>query len=278
MALLWFLVFLLFTFVYKDPEAIKQPEENTELIQDTPNTPSLLTLGQKASHFIRIEILVLLVTTFFTYFNQTSLETVLIPFTEEYLGWNELHNSILFCVGGVCIISSYILIRFMTMKFADRFVLVTGCVFILIGLGISLICLFFIRQPEILISEAAVNSSLLISPNNSNNLTSIEMIRFDLPLEIKIGFGLAFTFDVFGLPAIAICSASLFTKLVDNNVQGIGQGVQRGILGLGTILGPLFAGPLISTPHIILGVCFGFIGLILFFVLMSYRRLRPLKK
>ena len=31
-------------------------------------------------------------------------------------------------------------------------------------------------------------------------------------------------FDVFGLPAIAICSASLFTKIISFEAQGFGQG------------------------------------------------------
>ncbi len=276
MAIVWLLIFFVFLFIYKDPEPEKKiQDEKIDLIKDLAKSHSTeLSYKQQASHFCRVEILVLLATTFFTYFNQTSLETVLIPFTEEYLQWNELHNSILFCVGGMCIIGSYVLIRFLTIKFNDRAVLVTGIVLILIGLGVGILSLSLIEKVHS--PSPTLNSTIVLTDNSfTRNLTDIQVTSYNLPGEIKTGFGIAFIFDVFGLPAIAICSASLFTKLVDNNVQGIGQGVQRGILGLGTILGPLFAGPLISMPIVIMATCFGLIGIILVCVLVSFRRLKP---
>ncbi len=276
MAVVWLLIFLVFIFIYKDPEPDKNSQiEKVELIQEKPQQTGP-TIKEQASHFCRIEILVLLATTFFTYFNQTSLETLLIPFTEEYFQWNELHNSILFCVGGICIIGSYVMIRFLTMKFNDRVVLLTGIILILIGLGVGILALFLVEKVDISSQRVELNSTVVLNDGEfSKNLTNIKIVSYKLPVEIKAAFGIAFIFDVLGLPAIAICSASLFTKLVHNNVQGIGQGVQRGILGLGTILGPLFAGPLISMPVVIMVSCFGFIGIIFLCVLVSFRRLMP---
>ena len=76
--------------------------------------------------FLRVEIFILLGVTFFTYFNQTSIETILIPFTEIMFGWTEFENSILFCLGGIVIILSYILIRLLSNKLADRWIMLMG--------------------------------------------------------------------------------------------------------------------------------------------------------
>ena len=99
----------------------------------------------------------------------------------------------------------------------------------------------------------------------------------NVPTGIKAAFGFSFLLDVLGLPAIAICSASLFTKLVDHDRQGLGQGIQRGVLGVGTILGPLYAGVFVYRPSIVLASCLVMIGVILAFVVVTYRRLLPLK-
>ena len=77
------------------------------------------------------------------------------------------------------------------------------------------------------------------------------------------------------MPAIAITSASLFTKVVDNKVQGLGQGIQRGILGVGTIVGPLSAGPFVQKPIFLIALSLCFITMILILVVLSYRKLKP---
>ncbi len=81
--------------------------------------------------------------------------------------------------------------------------------------------------------------------------------------------------DVLGLPAIAITSASLFTKLIDNKVQGLDQGYQRGVLGIGMIIGPLSAGPLVQKPLVLIGISLCFITFILILVVVSFKRLKP---
>jgi ceroid-lipofuscinosis MFS transporter 7 len=80
MALLWLVCALLLLIFYRDDE--------THRYQHKPNATSNQASDSKLSYkdykkeFMRIEIFVLLLTTFFTYFNQTSLETMVIPFTE----------------------------------------------------------------------------------------------------------------------------------------------------------------------------------------------------
>ena len=256
MALIWTLILILFIFIYRDFDASQPVGDEQDFIQK----PEIKETWQNnCGKFLRIEICVLLATTFFTYFNQTSLETALIPFTEDVFGWNELHNSVLFCVGGCIIILSYVLIRFLTMKFNDRFILLMGVLGILIGLVIGLSCVPFVERNQL----STLNGS---ATNNTGQV---------LDVKLKFAFAFFFLLDVVGLPAIAISSASLFTKLVDNSMQGLGQGIQRGVLGVGTILGPLFAGPFIDRPIIILACTLSFIIIILVFVVIAFSKLKP---
>jgi Na+/melibiose symporter-like transporter len=91
---------------------------------------------------MRVEIFILLGVTFFTYFNQTSLETIVIPFTEIMFGWSELENSILFCIGGIVIIASYVVIRVLSKRLTDRWIMLIGLATIATGLIIACACLF----------------------------------------------------------------------------------------------------------------------------------------
>lgn len=280
MGLVWSCLFIIVLTLFKEPKN-DEPKRNatasdrvegTELLEKKPEDTPMKELASTKTgttdlkHFARIEIVVLLLTTFFTYFNQTSLETILIPFTEDRFGWNELHNSLLFCFGGVIIIMSYVLIRFLTMRFPDRFVLTTGVILILSGLTVSLISLFILNGLEPVVAEGF-----------NVTISNVTASRVNVPTSIKVAFGFSFLLDVLGLPAIAICSASLFTKLVDHDLQGLGQGIQRGILGVGTILGPLFAGLFVYRPSIVVAACCGMIGVILIFVVIAYRKLLPAK-
>lgn len=93
---------------------------------------------------LRVEIFILLGVTFFTYFNQTSLETIVIPFTEVMFGWSELGNSILFCVGGGVIIASYVIIRLLShRRISDRCIMIAGLAIIATGLAIACACMFY---------------------------------------------------------------------------------------------------------------------------------------
>lgn len=93
--------------------------------------------------FVRVEIFILLVITFFTYFNQTSVETIVIPFTEIMFAWSELENSVLFCIGGAVIIVSYVLIRLLShrLRVSDRCIMLAGLVIIATGLAIACACI-----------------------------------------------------------------------------------------------------------------------------------------
>ena len=237
--------------------------------------------------------------------------------TEIMFGWNELHNSLLFCIGGTVIIVSYILIRLLSVKFDDRLIILMGIVSICTGLVIACVCLPFAKQLQ---DPSAIRIALyrgssargvfnakqrhLLHNNETSNTTTMATYYRDesdnstsggliVGEKGKIylnasgdGAGLAYDYqffpafvlfvllDILGLPAIAICSASLFTKLIDNKVQGIGQGIQRGILGIGTIVGPLCAGPFVYKPVYLLACTLCFIASILVSFVLVYKRLK----
>ena len=327
MAFLWLLCGILLFIIYQEDKPTDQQvtaqavddnelgkksedsDENTKFIEKSKEAESPNGIGKAGKNqysvyreqFLRLEILALLAITFFTYFNQTSLETIVTPFTEIMFGWSELENSILFCIGGTVIILSYVGIRVFGTWLKDRTILLIGIMTILTGLVIACVFLPFasqLKDPNIGLrlyrSRHSQNNSTSIKPakiliSNSSHIFNMPYLnQTDLsanstgnstqPIEYDFTlfpvFVLFVTLDVLGLPAIAICSASLFTKLIDNDVQGIGQGIQRGTLGLGTIFGPLLAGPFVTKPIILLSITLGFIFFIFLLVIFSFKRLK----
>lgn len=265
MAFLWSLFFFIFVFFFKETNFYKENNDQ-EPIEDTEKINSRKYLTK----FCRIEILLLLAITFFTYFNQTSLETMVIPFTEIMFDWNELENSILFCCGGLVIIISFIIIRILSKKFKDRVILLFGLSTIIIGLSIACLFLPFVDKFDkvnFFKNQTAIEAnSTAETLSNKQKLDGIFFAAFIIFVIL----------DVIGLPAIAITSASLFTKMIDNKSQGFGQGIQRGILGIGTIIGPLCAGPLIYKPLIMVSIIFFIISLIFILFMIFFKRFKPI--
>lgn len=129
---------------------------------------------------MRVEIFILLGVTFFTYFNQTSLETIVIPFTEIMFGWSELENSILFCIGGIVIIASYVVIRVLSKRLTDRWIMLIGLATIATGLIIACACLFtrfFFILPFHMPSEISKYLYLLIWINVQINISNYRPSR-----------------------------------------------------------------------------------------------------
>ena len=58
--------------------------------------------------------------------------------------------------------------------------------------------------------------------------------------------------DILALPLVVVTSTSLFTQQINNDEQGIGQGIQRFIISVATIVGPLYAGSLLQSTWIML--------------------------
>jgi hypothetical protein len=164
--------------------------------------------------YIRIEMFVLFLATFITYFNQTALETIVAAFTEKNFGWTTVHTSILFAFAGLEIIIVYIsLVKFFSKRFEDRTILILGFISLTLAciLGTFFTWAAYSFNWPAYATAGVVDKRLLL------------MFLFFVIL------------DLLGLPFIAATSVSLFTKLTMKELQGFSQGVQRFIMGIGTI-------------------------------------------
>ncbi|CAF0774850.1 unnamed protein product [Adineta steineri] len=207
--------------------------------------------------YIRIEIFVLFLTTFITYFNQTALETIVTSFAETNFKWKTVHTSILFAVGGLEIIFVYIaLVKIISKRFEDRNILIFG----LISLTFAcMIGTFFTWASHSLHWFGHPNPTVVNKP-------------------LLTLFILFVIFDLLSLPFIAVTSVSILTKLTIKELQGFSQGIQRLIMGIGTIVGPLFASSLLQRLHIMMTVMLILTILTLIAICIVIKRLRPLSK
>lgn len=80
--------------------------------------------------------------------------------------------------------------------------------------------------------------------------------------------------DILALPLIVVTSTSLFTQQTNHDEQGIGQGIQRFIINVATIVGPLYAGSLLKSTWIMLCSMLFIVLFATLLVLVIYRSLR----
>ncbi|KAM9461594.1 major facilitator superfamily domain-containing protein 8 [Clarias gariepinus] len=278
MCLLWVLLQLVVLLMYWDlkgrndgPEEEKQEEEERPLVRPSdlhesygtlPNSPVTdqiisddnLTPSSPPSkiesnpfkrfsaarEFLREEVVMLLTAQFITLFNQTALETMVTPLTQQYFNFGELENSVMYCVCGVEVIAGFVFVRCISRKLEERVVLSIG----LFLANISCVwCLIFLTDPQ---------------GGFSWQLT-----------EFIIGVFL----QVLGLPFIAVAQVTLFSKVTAEKTQGFSQGIRRSVGGLATILGPLWAGSLTSNLYVMLGLMMGLLTLLTIMMALSYNRL-----
>jgi ceroid-lipofuscinosis MFS transporter 7 len=162
--------------------------------------------------YIRIEMFVLFLATFITYFNQTALETIVAAFTEKHFHWTIVHTSILFAFAGLEIMIVYIsLVKYFSKRFEDRILLIFGFI------SLTLACILGTFFTWALYSFGWSSNPNLVD----KRLLSMFIIFVIL--------------DLLGLPFIAATSVSLFTKLTNKELLGVSQGIQRFIMGIGTI-------------------------------------------
>ncbi|XP_058044723.1 major facilitator superfamily domain-containing protein 8-like isoform X2 [Ahaetulla prasina] len=190
--------------------------------------------------YLREEVVVLLTAQFITLFNQTALETMVTPITQRYLNFGELENSIMYFLCGVEVIAGFFLVRFLSARLSDRFILLLGLVICNVA---CIWCLLFLARPQ---GTFAV-----------------------LLTELVVGVFL----QVLGLPFVAVSQVSLFSKVTAERTQGFSQGLRRSIGGIATILGPLWAGGLTDNLYIMLGVMMGLLSLLMVMVGLSYNYL-----
>ena len=269
MAILWIVFLIIIAIFYHD-----NPKYNFRIRKTAEETN--FTLRDYINEFMRFEMFVLLLITFFTHFNQTSLETIVIPFTEIMYGWNELQNSILFCIAGATIIISFgfIFLLESKLKLKEKIILLTGLVLIITGLTIACTCLPFAKQLQDHSKDHQVfNNDTQINSNDTTTIIGPTSRNLNKTYDYQFfpAFIIFVLLDVIGLTAISITSSSIFSKLTRNKMQGSGQAIQRGILGFGTIFGPLCAGPFVQKPIYLLACTLFFILIIFVLYLFSFK-------
>lgn len=78
--------------------------------------------------------------------------------------------------------------------------------------------------------------------------------------------------DVLALPLIVVPTTSLFTQHTDADQQGIGQGIQRSVINIATVVGPLYAGGLLSSTWLMMIIMFIIVLIATLILLLVYRR------
>jgi hypothetical protein len=223
MATIWLVLHIVCWFCFYDRTPLKldsHPTNDSHKHKYTRSDHPLLQEKQKISfktycdQYIRTEMFVLFLATFITYFNQTALETIVAAFTEKYFNWTTIDTSILFASAGLEIILVYLsLVKFFSKRFEDRMLLVFG----FISLTLACILGVFFTWASHILNWSAYSTTGVVNKR-------------------LLSMFIAFVFlDLLGLPFIAATSVSLFTKLTNKELQGFSQGIQRFMMGIGTI-------------------------------------------
>ncbi|PAA46993.1 hypothetical protein BOX15_Mlig002881g3 [Macrostomum lignano] len=266
MASLWLLHTLLCLCLYTDFHRMVPPDngdgddERRRLVADgdgvgygavaaagpEPEPPAVVTDRRYyVNEYLRHELVAILATIFATFFNQTALEAMLTPLTKDYLGWGELGNSLLYLGAGVEVILVFMVVRCASSRFYDSSLILLGSA----------------------VSAAAIAGMLVYFP------LAVPGNELNLPMLIGSVF-----LDVIALPFLVTCSVSLYSKITSPATQGFSQGLRRSVIGLSTIMGPLWAGSMLTRLSIMLAVLLSLILLMMVLFCLSMPRLRCYEK
>eukprot|EP00117_Sycon_ciliatum_P003068 scpid69564/ scgid8017/ Major facilitator superfamily domain-containing protein 8 len=192
--------------------------------------------------FLREEWIVLLACQFILFFNQTALETVIVPLGKDLLGWDILDTSIFYCGCAVEGIACFLALRWISKYVQDRWLLLVGILAELLSL-----VLFLYYVPTAKPADRRLSYIFMITGS-------------------AIGIG--------ALTLFSVATTSLLTKFTSMKYQGTSQGVRRSTGFVATIMGPLWAGAFLSHLTFMLAVEVGLVAMILVMVLLSFSRLR----
>lgn len=256
MAILWTLSTVLFIFLYKDKPTMQRQngeEERDSSLQNDDSSDSSLEVhftSSSISEFFREEIVLLLAASFFSPLAQTGIESALTPMTLMYFDWHGLSNSFLLLGAGFVVILGFASVHFMSKRFADRLLMLGGCIGLAIGYGV-----FLIAELELCF-----------------NWDGIETPEWLLPV-----FAADLFVWVMGLCFVFIPNISLYSKLTRKETQAFNQGVRIVMNRSGMILGPLWASPMVTKHRlpVMAGVNFGLTLMLTLMVLGSYKYLLP---
>ena len=180
---------------------------------------------------------------FVALFCQTCLESSVPPIMDKYFSYGDQANSVLYLLAGLELILVFCVLNISSRRISDRALISTGVVLMLV----ALIWL----------------SSTLPRFQDKD--------RSNLPY-----FAVGVVLDLAGIPTVCDIGLSLYSKLLPDNMQGVGNAVRRFVSQLAIILGPVWgAGTLTTSPYLMLLVPLGLLSLGSLLFLTSYRKLDP---
>ena len=186
----------------------KKSYESIRIVDNSETTHFLVRLYEE---YVKEEVITVYACSFLVFFMQTTLETMLTPFTKDYFGWSDIENSILYGVCGVEIMLVFLLIGYFSKRVRDRTLLTVGLLCNLV----TLIFLIVYVPMMVPLNKSVVNYVLFFTPVVTN---------------------------VFSLPLIVISSITLLSKVTKMENQGLTQGIRRAVVGIACILGPNWSG------------------------------------
>ncbi|XP_038078834.1 major facilitator superfamily domain-containing protein 8-like [Patiria miniata] len=191
---------------------------------------------------LREEVVVVLTASFVFFFNQYCLETGLTVMTRRLLQFGGVENSIMFTLAAALLIISFLSVNFVSKIISDRVMLITSS--IVESLPFILLMVFY---------PNAV-------PGRDKNLWWFASLSVVL---------------MAALPYVYISTVALFSKVTPVATQGFMQGIRQAVTGVGTIMGPLWAGTLEHWPFEALAVMVAFYFLLLIMITLSWKCLKP---
>ncbi|XP_078370101.1 major facilitator superfamily domain-containing protein 8-like isoform X1 [Oculina patagonica] len=228
-----------------DSEKQKLINVNAPGFRRRSRTGSVMDKWHVAKDLVREEVVVILASQFMMFFNETAFEAIVTPLAEHLLGWHEIENSIAYCLIALEAILVFALVRKLSHKMADRWLMVIGIAFEGFAL-IWYLCLLANAKPyDKVVLPTIIIGTLVI---------------------------------VFGLPFFSVANISLYSKITDEKTQGIAQGIQRSVTGVAMILGPLWGGALTRRLYLMMGVMAALEVILAIMMFFSFDRLKEPQK
>ncbi|KAG8186278.1 hypothetical protein JTE90_004622 [Oedothorax gibbosus] len=237
---------------YLDGDNKDKQEEGTPKYSSTnPSTPyssepvsmpdeSTSLLGNIRQDYFRDDIVVLLGLAFISCFSQTVLETIVTPLSQEHFKFTEKENSYIYLFAGIEVIVVFAAIKFISRKLSDRLLIIIGLITLIISMVLP----------------------MLYVPSSKTVDTST------LPY-----FIITIIVDLIGIAIIVVCSASLLSKITNEDSQALFQGLRRSMVSLGCVMGPLWGGAFLFNIYFLFSVPLAVTVLIMVLFIMSYKKL-----
>jgi len=200
------------------PAGMGQDETSALLRSGEANTataappPTKATARGALSRILTRATVTVLFAQFILFFNQTAMEAILAPLTEEYFDFSPFENSLIFVGITVVFLLMYLLISLIGHRVQDR---------TLIAIGL-----------------ATESTALLLS--------TLLFVLLDRPPFWL--FAIVTGLFVVGLPFFFCCTSSLITKLVEERDVGLTSGFLSSVMQLANIAGPLWGGSFSIEP------------------------------